>query len=347
MDRVCPRCRGTTPHSLCPRCGVATYETEAVTTDGAADTGTVAGGLVIGVLLAQGLYYGLYHLGTAWLLGHGGPAAEETFRDSLGGLVLRQALQAAALIVGGMLAAAGRRRGMLIGATVGVANALLLIGLQHAFRRGVDDFFWLSQPPLHAFVGAAGGVIGSWVWQPPPRLAPLTGDGRAGQEALSTVIPERPEEVDFEPWPWGHILLGVLVAVGGTIGARFIRDLVVVAGGGTGREMQSQLITWEIALMAQVIGGVIAGAATRNGVLYGFWVGVPAAVILAIGQSVPALRVPSQALPSWLAAAPGGEGEPIVLVLQGIQAVLLGTLGGWLGALILPADPGRRWDIDR
>jgi hypothetical protein len=111
--------------------------------------------------------------------------------------------------------------------------------------------------------------------------------------------------------------------------------------------MQSQLITWEITLMAQVIGGIIAGAGTRGGVLYGFWVGLSAAIFLAIGQSVPALRVPVQGMPAWLGGASAGDAEPIVLGIQSIQAVMLSALGGWLGGLILPDDPGRRSSADR
>jgi hypothetical protein len=303
-------------------------------------------GLLIGVLLAQGLYFALYHLVTAWLIGHDGPGAEDQFQDTLEGLVVRQGLQGAALVIGGMLAAAGRRGGIIIGATVGLANALLLIGLQYLQRRGVDELAWFSQPLIHAFIGAAGGVIGAWVWQPPPVLPPLVGDGHLGHEALTTILPDRPMEDVWEPWPWGHILIGVAVAVIGTVGARYIREAVVVAGGGTGREMQSQFIIWEIALMAQVIGGVIAGAGCRAGLLYGFWVGVAAAIILAVGQSVPALRVPSQGL---LAILGGGtaDGDTVVLTFQAIQAVLLGSLGGWLGGLILPADPGRRSYFDQ
>src|SRR5207253_2664906 len=94
----------------------------------------------------------------------------------------------------------------------------------------------------------------------------------------------------IEPLPLARILAGVAVAVAGTLGARMIREFVVVAGGGTGREMQSQFITWEIALVAQVIGGATAGARTRAGVLFGFCVGLPVAAILVIAQAVAAVH---------------------------------------------------------
>lgn len=328
---------------LCPRCGVRTDDatTAAMPVFSAAEDSSSVGGLLVGLLLAQGLYYAFRHLAVAWLLFHGDPSGEADFWEhSLAGLVTTQALQAIALLAGGMVATAGRRHGVAVGAALGVVNGLLLVGLQRALHQSADDFILFGQPIIHAFVGAVGGAIGSRIWQPAPQLPPLTGDGRAGEEALTTVIPERPVEVEHEPWPWAYILLGIAIAVGGTLGARLIRDFVVLAGGGKTREMQSQFITWEITLVAQVIGGMFAGAGTRGGGLYGFSVGAATAALLGIAQSFAPAPVAAQAVSGWLTGA-GAEG-PSGLVVQSIQAVLLGVIGGWLGTIVLPADPGRR-----
>jgi hypothetical protein len=327
---------------LCPRCGIRTDDASAAGAPAvlADDQPSSTGGLLIGLLLAQGLYYGLRHLAAAWLLYSGDPAGEVEFWDhSLPGLVTLQAIQALSLLVGGMIATAGRRHGVAVGAILGVLNALLLILLQKAFHQSADDFTAFVQPVIHAFVGAVGGTIGSRVWQPRPELPPMTGDGRTGSAELTTVIPEQSVEPEHEAWPWAYIVLGVAIAVGGTLGAGLIRDFVVLAGGGKGREMQSQFITWEISLLAQVIGGAFAGAGTRGSGLYGFWVGAATAVVLGVIQSLAPLRIATQAAPGWLTsgAAEGASG----LVVQTIQAVLLGTVGGWLGSLVLPHDPGR------
>jgi hypothetical protein len=345
MARVCPRCHGTSPQMLCPRCGVRTVDIEAAASMPAADADTTstAGALLIGLLLAQGLYYGLRHLAVAWRLTTSDPATEAEFWDrTVGGLITLQALQAVALLAGGMVATAGRRHGVAMGTALGVFNAVLILTLQRLMHQPTDEFSSYGQPLLNAFVGAVGGAIGSRVWQPPPELPPLIGDGRTGEKALTTAIPDRPVEVLDEPWPWGHIALGAAIAVGGTLGARVIRDFVVMAGGGTGREMQSQFITWEIALVAQVIGGTVAGAGTRGGALYGFWVGVAAAVCLAVVQSLAVGRVPAHSTPGWLIGGAGADASPAGLTVLAIQAVLLGIVGGWLGGLVLPADPGRR-----
>src|SRR5436305_14238582 len=119
MDRVCPRCRGATPHMLCPRCGVRTDDasTAAMPAIPMTDDTSSVGGLLVGLLLAQGLYYAFRHIAVAWLLFTGDPAREADFWDrSLAGLVTLQALQAAALLAGGMVATAGRHHGVAVGA---------------------------------------------------------------------------------------------------------------------------------------------------------------------------------------------------------------------------------------
>jgi hypothetical protein len=343
MEKVCPRCRGTTPDLLCPRCGIRTTTTDS---EAAAieNESLAAGSWLVGLILAQGLYYSLWHLVSAGLLAHGSEAAETSFwNEEFAGLITAQGLQAVALFSGAMLAAAGRKRGLMIGAVLGLVNALLLFGLPVLLRRPTDESIWFVQPFLHAFVGAVGGAVGCRVWQPAPQLPPLTGDGRVGREVLTTVLPERPTEVVVESVPWLHILAGVVVAVGGTIGARMIRDAVVFAGGGKGREMaQSIFITWEITLIAQIIGGAIAGAGTRGGATYGFCVGLPAAIILAVVQAAAAVRVPTPTVPAWLLGLSVTEGSGAAIAIQAGQALILGALGGWLGSLVLPADPGYR-----
>ncbi len=350
MVRVCPRCRGTTPELLCPRCGVRTADGAAGAAAPAGLAGpSPAGALAVGLLLAQGFYYALWHLADAGLLACGGEAAEIGFwQNSFAGLLTSQALQAGALFVGAMLAAAGRRRGLLIGTALGFANAALLIGLPLLIRRPADEMIWYIQPVLHAFVGAVGGAVGSRVWQPAPELPPLASEGRAGREILTTILPDRPTDAAAESFPWLFILAGIVVAVGGTLGARLIRDFVVVAGGGKGREMQQSLfITWEITLIAQVIGGAMPAAGKRAGPLYGFWVGLSAAIILVMAHTAAAIRGPVPAVPGWLLGASVSEGSPAALVIQGVQTLLMGVLGGWLGSLVLPADPRNRLTANR
>jgi len=114
-------------------------------------------GVLIGLLLSQGLYYAFRHLAIAWLLADRDAVGEKEFwEQSFVGLATLQSLQTAALVGGGMVAAAGRKHGLVLGAALGVLNALLLLGLQHAVHQPGDEFTWYGQPVLQAFAGAIG-----------------------------------------------------------------------------------------------------------------------------------------------------------------------------------------------
>ena len=107
MAMVCPQCQGAFSQRLqCPTCGVR-LEYQAMR--------RAAGGgperlrtwqqapwarIFIGLLLAQGLYYGLLHLCKAGLLVVSDQAARDVW-VTLSGLLLLQALQLLGLLVGG------------------------------------------------------------------------------------------------------------------------------------------------------------------------------------------------------------------------------------------------------
>src|SRR5579864_3121891 len=101
MAMLCPQCQGSFSQRLnCPNCGVRlVYRDSRHGSDDGPDglpaswQQTPWGRLVVGLLLAQGLYYVLRHLCTAGLL-----VAKEELADNvwatLTGLVVVQALQA-------------------------------------------------------------------------------------------------------------------------------------------------------------------------------------------------------------------------------------------------------------
>ena len=91
----------------------------------------------------------------------------------------------------------------------------------------------------------------------------------------------------------------------------------------------------------------MAGSGARRGWLYGFWVGLPACVILVVVQSLAAVPIRVPTIPAWLIGLPVSEGSSAALVIQGVQALVLGPFGGWLGSLTLPPDPGKRPGMNR
>src|SRR5438874_2011268 len=82
----------------------------------AADAPTLWGRLLIGLILAQGLYYCGRQLCNAAFLA----ADEPDWSAGLRGLAILQAWQAAGLLVGGAIAGAGQSRATLVGALLGL-----------------------------------------------------------------------------------------------------------------------------------------------------------------------------------------------------------------------------------
>src|SRR5262245_15954477 len=105
MALVCPRCTNIYESDAgCPRCGAAepVAEVEGSTPGhGPRWQQTTWGRILIGLILSQGLFYGLRHLLTAGLLAFHGGSAQDLWRD-VTNLLLLQALQVLGLIAGGM-----------------------------------------------------------------------------------------------------------------------------------------------------------------------------------------------------------------------------------------------------
>src|SRR5262245_47546147 len=112
MALVCQRCSNIydTP-SGCPRCGAAAPPADS-------DAGGLAHGprwqqttwgrILIGLIVCQGLFYGLRHLFTAGLLAIQGGTAQELW-ENVQNLLLLQGIQILGLVAGGMLAGGGQR----------------------------------------------------------------------------------------------------------------------------------------------------------------------------------------------------------------------------------------------
>jgi len=344
MARVCPRCGATVARGfLCTTCGIKTIETEssaAALTPAAVERPNFAGGVLIGLLVSQALYYASRNLATAYLLGTRGAMEEAAFWQSAGGQMITQVLQGVTLFIGGLLAGAGHSQSIAAGAALGVANSILLSMMLLLLKHHPSEMILYGQPVLHAMIGALGGFFGHHVWQPAPQLAPPR-PSRKGEEPLSVQLPEVDELPDVEPLPWLRILLGSIVAVGGTMWARTALGFVL-SGSGVQELVQSQFITFALTVVAQLVGGGIAGSNTRNGFQYGFWVGIlsAGAIVLLISSADVPLQT-NEAL-GMIFGLDLPHGSPAAVVFQAGQALLLGIVGGWLGSLILPRMSRRR-----
>ena len=85
------------------------------------------GRILIGLVLAQGLYFALQHLLLGLLEVLNSQAPGQLDLDQRSGLMFLQVLQVLTLTAGGMLAGGGQQRGVMLGGLVGVWNGVLSV----------------------------------------------------------------------------------------------------------------------------------------------------------------------------------------------------------------------------
>jgi hypothetical protein len=352
MLTVCPQCHSPLDRSeRCPKCSVSQLvsaslrlpEPPGVVPRSDKWQQTPAGRILIGVLLAVGLSYGLLQLCTAGLRATQLDPAEGGFHP-LAGLALLEGLQAVALLAGGTLAGVGQRRGIALGAVVGVVSGMLFLmgmlngivtNLVHSLATELLDpgspvrnVALYALPILHVVCGAAGGLAGSLIWKPPPAVA-------AGRPGTFPSAPVRAARRPKVPWPspwdgpvaWVRVLLGTVVAVTGAIGTKAIIDLVLYASEGKLMVMttlEDQVTYAEVFSFAILLGGCCAGASTFNGLKQGVCLGLIASLVMT-GVFVTG---------SFQGSAPG--------IYPVLSILFLAPIGGWFGSQLLPPVCRRR-----
>jgi hypothetical protein len=280
--------------------------------------------MIVGLLLAQGLYYVLRNLLAAGLLATGDETAGNVWA-TLSSLLVLQALQAAGVTAAGLLTGAGQRRGFLLGALVGVWNGVFFLLVQCWWQQPLTAINLVGEPILQVAFGAAGGLAGSLIWRPLPSLA-ITADPRRPLPAVQ--VRNAPSPL-AGPVAWARVLTGVALSVGGVVWVDIIREFVLDASEGKLRidtHLQAYLVTWEISALAMLAGSALAGATTGNGLKQGLCVG------LGTGSILLGIRL----------AGPSVSGQLVLITL--ISALFLSLAGGWFGSQLLPPvyGPARR-----
>jgi hypothetical protein len=329
MAMVCPKCNDAFEQRLhCPKCNVhlvynmsAQHVKKVAENDSGGKWMQTAGGrLLLGVLLAQGLYFGLHRLLSAGLLAANDGGEMVGLWSSVFGVVLIQVLQAAGLLIGGAVAGAGFRRGTFLGMLVGVASG----AISYFFRGSLDPeattaVAVFGQPLLQAVFGAMGGFVGSTIWRP----ARIVEDPRKADLAKPKVgPPPKAGRARFRgPISWIRVLVGTALAVAGSLYSTTLLRMVMDASNGklgVDTLLQADLITWEIKAIAMVVGAVIAGSGRDNGLKQGLLVG------LLVGVTQVGI---------FLGTGTGTLESSILTITVGLA---LGLLGGWFGGQMFP-----------
>lgn len=324
MAVVCSRCSHVyEPTATCPRCGAASTVRDPHHDTPAPGHGprwqqTAWGRVLIGLIVAQGLFYGLRQLLTAVLMGITGVEAPAELWKEMRHVLALQGVQVLSLLLGGMMAGGGQRQGFVLGAVVGAWNGILAALL----KQGADQNYLSAVgayglPLLHAAFAAIGGLVGSVVWRPIPAAAvPVA---LAGPRKPATVKPSRP--LFAGRIAWLRCAVGAALAVAGTLSAHRIFTRVMNLSAGqlsTSGVLEDQLITWEIKALSVLLGAALAGATTSNGLKQGLVVGLAASVIL-IGLQVERAKEPFE-----------------FMVLTFVSTLSLALAGGWFGGQLLP-----------
>jgi hypothetical protein len=231
------------------------------------------------------------------------------------------------LLMGGMLAGAGQRRGLFLGTVLGLWNGVLLIVIEHLNARPLTTVAAYGQPLLLSAFGAVGGLVGCLIWKPLPTLT-MPGPAPNAKAGVSFGNSGKPSPF-AGPVAWARVLLGIAVGVGGAIWANVILDFVLEAAEGKlaiSSNLQAQLVTLEICALAILVGSSFAGATTANGLKQGLCVGLGAsAVLLGIQLGSPNFSMHR-------------------LIFTGTGTCALALAGGWFGGLLFPPiiGTGRR-----
>ncbi len=355
MSMVCPRCNTSFEERYhCPACGIPLVAM-GPTDGGSAIYGrpkwqqTTWGRLAVGLLLAQGLYYGLWQLSTAAVLALGEEPNRGDWWGTSTGWALLQVMLAVSLVGGGMMAGAGQKRGALYGAILGLANGLIY--LVSPKGRPLSTLELYGQPLFQMVCGMVGAWAGSMIWKPmlPIVAAPSPGTtpppfGRLQLKAAP------PPEASFLAGPvnWVRVIAGMVLAVLGSAWANLILKWILESGAGFSVQSvyHARFVTWEISLLALLLGAGLAGSNSRNGAKQGLLVGIGVCAGLIglayqSGGKPPAPTVIFDLLGLSWNINPMAQ----MMICTCVTVLPLSLIGGWFGSQLLPPlAPYRRKD---
>jgi len=333
MPLACPQCKQSFEESgVCPVCNlVLMYHAPNLQGELPAPNQeeddqsrwqqTPWGKILIGLILAQGLNFGLYQLVTAFFLAI--VDTSDVWR-TLWGIVVRHTVLAVSLLIGGALSGAGQSRGIIYGAIVGLTSGVISVCLHNRMSEMFSSPLIYGQPIIHLVTGAFGGALGMLIWRPTPALPELEGSSTPSPLAgFGSVL----GDTFTGPIHLGRICAGAFVVVIGVVWSEAIMKFLLYYTNGTltlTSTLQAELVRLEVAAFAVLIGAAFAGATTRNGLKQGLCVGLAAsAIVLGLQISDPRFIL-----------------ESVISTLSGIVGLAL--VGGWFGGQLFPPVSARK-----
>lgn len=343
MLLFCPDCQlPFTGVSRCPRCGgLLLMPDEAPRTAGPAGLApeapvqsTPAGRAIVGTVVALGMYLGLHQLANGAILAAARNA--DAWWQSADALAITFFLQAVSTAFGAMLASAGQRRGIGLGALVGLVCGALFLGIELLEGASPLQLVLLLQPVLIVICGAIAGSIGGRIWAGVPELdmpAPLV------KKSSSIELLQDVPEAIHRPTKWLRILVGGAIIVAGLGLAEKTRHAAEKASRGMLKvesRGQGSFMSWQIATIAVLLGGAIAGAGTgaglRHGILSGLMGGIGGA---ALATTRGGFTQPEEYLLRYMKLAQNPQ-DPAALFGVAFGVLVAASIGGWFGGQLFP-----------
>jgi len=286
---------------------------------------------ILGLVFCAGLLFVFRRLTDAvvLLVGMDSPA----FWASEAGFYTFQPEQFIALVLGTMLASAGRNNtmvfGAMLGAIVGFVILLSLPALQMPINVDVSSLLYYLMPVWSAAAGALGGKLGEILWHPPVQkdYRPIAA-AVVEHETFGVIYYARNVVFGlvFANVRWLRVLLAALLIF---VGLLYMNDLVNwmvrYFAGGNYDALQLGIHKRVIVNMLQAATVIfcvaMAGANSQHGLANGFWVGVIVGVANLLRYVL----------------FPGPEPLDVTIILGEIGWVwLVSLLAGGFGAMVMP-----------
>lgn len=336
MNLYCPSCQSAFPGTdVCPRCGVRLLTpAEAFTLMPeremeAPDTirATLLTRLVVGLTVGSGLYLGLHE----WATATGTPS--EGSPENEAGAWVGFGMQVLAVIVGGLLAGAGRPLGLFTGLIVGAGIAAMSV--VPAIRgEGIDGLGGGLAFGIVA-IGAVAGFIGAKVWPATSEVVDPIGKGSGS--SLAHLAHSEDRAKTFRQTDWLRIVVAVTIALIGLGGSGSIRSGIrsttngMIHMGGPGTSPMTDF--WVMSLFV-LVASVLAGSNTRSGPRHGLILGA-AIGLIAIAMSTQ--RIPSAivGLLKLFDIHPDISNPNAMLAVMATFLTVCGVTG-WFGGQLLP-----------
>lgn len=285
--------------------------------------------LTTGLLVAVGLVLALREFYWAWsgdvLDTHAEPASF--------------ALRVLAVLAGGLIAGAGRGRGVSVGAVTGLAFAALTT-LFDLFLGTPASTAEMILPIVYPVLGAVAGAVGAWLWPADVELPEPPRQSSHGS-SLARLAADEAERRSVRRTAWPQIALAALIVLAAVLYSDPIRIGLQKYSAGwlsIGGPRQSVRVGLQIAAIATILAGFVAAAGTGAGLKHGFLAGI----LTMAGLLIVAANRPSGLFPAvegylkLIGIEPGSLLATPIALRTTVGLLALFCASGWIGGQLFP-----------